>query len=161
MPRKANNEKTTKIERNFGNEREFGEVFKNTETGKISATLNVGFFQKRIVLQEREEDKGYDVVVKDFRAEKDIVVGRTFPNRKKDGTTQEFVQDLTLPLYEEYNKEASKNYKMKNDALYLRIIFLRNEKTLSEKTQKIGFIKGQFGIEEKNEDYQREEKDVF
>jgi len=47
MPRKANNEKTTKIERNFGNEREFGEVFKNTETGKISATLNVGFFSKK------------------------------------------------------------------------------------------------------------------
>jgi len=141
-----------RVERNFGNERDFGDVLE-TKEGKLFATIKAGFFQKKIGLVERSEEEGggYDVTARNYSTNEDIVIGRTFPNKKKDGTVQKYVQDLTLPLFTVYSKEDRKDINAKEDSLYLRIVFLENTKQINENLTKVAFIKGQYGIEVKHD----------
>jgi len=141
---------TAKVARNFGNEREFGDVLQSKE-GNYFATIKAGFFQKKIGLRPRTEDEGFDVMVRNYSTNEDIVIGRTFPNTKKDGTVQKYVQDLTLPLFTAYSKKEGKDINGKEDSLYLRIIFLENTKQINENLTKVAFIKGQYGIEVKRD----------
>jgi|SaaInl4_150m_RNA_FD_contig_21_2301951_length_510_multi_4_in_0_out_0_1 hypothetical protein len=137
------------VARNYGNERNIGEVL--SKDGSLFTTIKAGFFEKNIGLTQRD-DEGYDITVKNFKTNENIVVGRTFPKKDKEGNVIEFVEQTTLGLFKTYDKELNKEIIDKNDALFLEIVFLKEPKVINDTLSKVAFVKGTFGVEVASED---------
>jgi hypothetical protein len=135
----------TKITRNYGNERNMGDILE--KDGSKFVTIDAGFFRKSIGMKKGDNHEGYDITTRNFKTGEDVVIGRTFPKKDKEGNTLDFVQQVTLGLFTSYDKELKKSVQDHRDAIFLEIVFLKEPETLKGDLTKVGFVKGRIGVE--------------
>ncbi len=139
------------IKRTYGNERNFGDVLYNPQTKSVFCNIELGFFGRTTLTLSKREDGGFDLLknYKDKNGQEQVItLGKTFPAKRKDGTIVEGVTKGTLGLLKRFDKELGKNITDNSDALFITTHKLKENQKLGESNfVKIGFISGQFGIE--------------
>lgn len=143
----------TKIKRNFGKERTFGDIIYNPQNKTVFASINLGFFGKTTVtLVKRQDDGAYDLMkaYTDRNGQEQVVcVGKTFPVRKRDGSLVEGLSQGTLGLLKRYVSSLEKEITDNSDALFITTHKLKEPKVLGDSgLMKVGYISGKFGIED-------------
>jgi hypothetical protein len=146
------------IKRHYGKERSFGDVFFNKSTKKVSASLNFGFTMGTLylVFKKNKEDGGFDLFKEVFTKDgekKEFPIGRAFKRTKSDGGIVDGQFSFTIPLTVVWDKETQKELSSNNDAIYLKMVQLKERKSINDDVDKIAFITGQFGIEINDDDF--------
>lgn len=146
----SKNTNTTK--RNYGNERNFGDVIYDPKTKSVFTNIDLGFFGRTtLTLVKRANDGAYDLM-KSYRdknnQEQIICIGKTFPAKKKSGEIIEGMTKGTLGLFKQYDPTTKKTLTNSSDALFITTHKLKDSKPLGDTGLfKVGFITGIFGIE--------------
>lgn len=131
-----------KVKRIYGLERNLGDIIYNPATKTVFCKINFGFFAKTVTLV-KQENGGFDMMVSKANSEELVRIGKTYPVANVEGITKG-----TLGLLKRYDKELEKEITDNSDALFISTHKLKQTKAIGEsKLLKIGYIKGQIGIE--------------
>lgn len=144
------------IKRLYGKERSFGDIIYNPHTKSVFCNIDLGFFGRTTLTLIKREDGAFDLMkpyMDKNGQEQVIMIGKTFPVKRKDGTIVESLTNGTLGLFKKYDKESKKNLIDNSDALFITTFKLKENQKLGDTgLLKVGYISGRFGIEENNED---------
>ena len=144
----ANN---TNIKRVYGVERTFGDVIYNPSTKSVFCSIDLGFFGRTNLTLAKREDGAFDLMkpyMDKNGQEQVVIIGKTFPAKRKDGTVVDGVTKGTLGLFKRYDKETKKNITDNSDALFITTFKLKEPQQLGDTgLLKVGYISGKFGIE--------------
>lgn len=145
----ANN--TNTVKRVYGNERALGDIIYNPTTKSVFMNIELGFFGRTTLTLVKREDAGFDLMkpyVDKNGTDQVVMIGKTFPAKRKDGTIIDGLTKGTLALLKKYNKEQNKMLNDNSDALFITTHKLKENQKLGESGLiKIGFVTGVFGLE--------------
>lgn len=140
------------IKRTYGIERTLGDIIYNKNTQTVFCNIKFGFFSKTVTLV-KQQDGGFDLMVSKANSEELVKVGKTYPVANVEGITKG-----TLGLLKKYDKELQKEITDSSDALFISTHKLKESKTIGESgLLKIGYLKGQIGIETSDDESNNEE----
>lgn len=138
------------IKRNYGIERNFGNILKSNKTGAYILALNFGVFGK-LSLTMRKAEKGTDLLksyIDKSGNEQSVCIGKLFQATNKNGAIIEGIFKATLGMRSQYNKDTQKTNTMSDDAVFIVTHRLKApEKTGNPDYEKVGYVTGRFGIE--------------
>ncbi|PAF46240.1 hypothetical protein BKH46_08345 [Helicobacter sp. 12S02634-8] len=152
-------ENTPKIKRTFGNKRNIGEILYNAGTKEVFMNIQLGIFGKhtfslRKVFDPTNEnlDGGYEIIKtlwdKTNSSSRDIVLGRLFRVKNKEGNIVEGITSGTIGLLSTYDQDIEKTVTKSNDCLKIITHKLKDKIKLGDSQfYKIGYLTGQFAIE--------------
>lgn len=145
-------ENTKKTKRNYGIERTLGDIIYNPNTKSVFCNIKFGFFSKTVNLV-KQQDGGFDLVVSKANSEELVKIGKTYPVANVEGITKG-----TLGLLKKYDKELQKEITDSSDALFISTHKLKETKAIGDTgLLKIGYLKGQIGIEISDDESNNEE----
>lgn len=145
-------ENTKKTKRNYGIERTLGDIIYNPNTESVFCNIKFGFFSKTVNLV-KQQDGGFDLVVSKANSEELVKIGKTYPVANVEGITKG-----TLGLLKKYDKELQKEITDSSDALFISTHKLKETKAIGDTgLLKIGYLKGQIGIEISDDESNNEE----
>ncbi|PAF52926.1 hypothetical protein BKH42_08760 [Helicobacter sp. 13S00482-2] len=146
----------TNVKRVYGKERNIGSVLYDAESKKVFMSIELGIFGKQTLDLKQNEDGSFQIIKTIFNktenSNKELNFGRLFPAKNKNGQIVEGICTGLLGLLTEYDKEIQKNLITTSDALRISTHKNKEKRRLGEsKLYQVGFIKGQFAIEKREE----------
>lgn len=147
----------SKVARNYGIERNFGEVIYNPQTKVVLANIQLGMFGKfSFTLKKDNQYGGFDLLkpYKDRQGNEQVVkLGKLFPAKNKQGEIVEGINKGALSLLRQYDKKLEKEINNSNDCLIITTHKLKKEEPMGNSGWiKLGYITGQFGIEKPSQE---------
>ena len=146
--------KKNRIERFYGDNKRIGDIMLDTTTNTIWTQIDLGVFEPLslifIKINGSDTFKMYKKYKDNNGMEQNKQIGKTFEVRNKQGDIVKGLSKGTISMSKQYNKEDRKTYNVNNNGIFFTTFMLDTPEEKKEGLLKVGYIKGQIGIEKPN-----------
>ncbi len=141
---------STRVQRLYGISRSLGDVLQNSQSKDEWVNLDFGFLGlQRFALKKEGNEFALLKSYKDNEGnDKSFSLGKLFEVKDKSNNATGLYSG-SFGLYRIYSKDLNKQVTLNNDCVVLTLHFLKEPRKLGEsEVLKIGYITGQFAIEQ-------------
>ena len=143
-----------KVVRNYGIERNLGDIFYSSKTKSVFTTLDFGSLIGQVTLTlVKNKENGYDLLkgYKDKEGQiKTFEVGKLFAVKNKNDQIVEGLAKGSFGLFRSYDKDRQHDITQTNDCVILTSHKLKEPKQIKDGFIKVGYITGSFAVEIKS-----------